>query len=346
MIHLRSETLPFSQSITGLTVISPSSSFPAITLAPDVIPEVPHQLRKMMEIVPAYTNADGFRGRFYTVISTSTNLMGDQRPDIIHRQGYNFGGNAYGIAPWGITDTNEPAWQQVAESRWQNAVGESHLEWYLVLETPYTEWGTNFPKRVFGINFGWDTTNKTYRGSDANLHVGSFSLSNPLNKLFQSLVVAFSHSNRYVVSVTAKGLFVTETNDLNNGGVTIKGGTLVVQSPDGAPANSLKVDIDYKNVDGRGRNARIYSGGFQKSLEIGAPGERAFTNTVVFSNLTVLGVISGDGSAISGVQADSISSVYPSGSDAPGTIRHDSDFIYICVASNVWKRIALESFIP
>lgn len=310
------------------------------------MPEVPHQLRKMLEIVPAYTNADGFQGRFYTVISTSTNLLGDQRPDIIYRQGYNFGGNASGIAPWGVTDTNEPSWQQVTESRWQNASGESHLESYLVLETPYTEWGTNFSKRVFGMNFGWNTTNKIYRGSDANFHIGSFALSNPLNNLFQSLVVAFSHSNRYTVSVTAKGLFVTETNDLNNGGVTIKGGMLVVQSPDGAPANSLKSDIDYKNVDGRGRNARIYSGGFQKSLEIGGPGERAFTNTVVFSNLTVLGNISGDGSGISGVRADSISSVYPNGADVPGTIRYDSDFIYLCVASNVWKRIALESFSP
>ena len=56
---------------------------------------------------------------------------------------------------------------------------------------------------------------------------------------------------------------------------------------------------------------------------------------------------SGNDGAGSGIETDLVPSGTPSSSSASGTqgmIRYDANYVYICVATNTWKRSALSSF--
>lgn len=156
----------------------PSANVPALTLRPLESRTTPGGAALLVESIPPY-NPAGFRGTYRHVWTVATNTFGDLRPDVVNSLGYNIAGNSSGSSSFGLTDTNEPVWQAQRESRWQNGAGLSQLEWWDYFATPYTDFGTNAGFRFFGANLVWDTTNRTYVSSDANITVDSFHFAVP-----------------------------------------------------------------------------------------------------------------------------------------------------------------------
>jgi hypothetical protein len=304
---------------------NPNATGAALLVKPLEKNTIPGLAAKYIEIEPPYTN-DNFRAVWRQTVAVVTNTLGDLLPDITWTRGYNYAGNAAGVSSYGNTDTNEAAWNEQVESRWQNLAGQSILEWWYGWKTPYTEWGTNFSWRPFGFDLKWATTNKTYQSSIGQFTVDSLELRAPTGDGTYGVKFEQATANSTSMNQTTKGTLTTLTNDQGLGGVVVKGGLVTVGAPDSVSANNMILRVDWNNGTGNKPHAMIYATGSPKTLFIGRPDDassnwtniQAGTNFVVrgdlnASNATVAGTViagtfSGSGASLTALDGSQISS--------------------------------------
>lgn len=262
----------------------------ALILRPQEVSTAAGGAAVYMEVLPAFTN-NTFKG-MYRFINHNTDVpFDDPGTDIVYAWGYNIAGNSAGVSVYGLTDTNEPVWIMQRESRWQNAGGLSQQEWWDGVGTPYTDFGTNFFTRHETYTLIWNTATRAYSRLDGKTTVSAHEWQNPTatNGIY-GFTMQSVNRDLYAFNGILRGVLNLETNDSSNGGVTVKGGTIVVGGPDSVTSQNNTLRQDWNNGFAMRPHLILYpSGTIPRAFHIGHESVvgNQFTNVVVNTNLTV-----------------------------------------------------------
>lgn len=184
-----------------------------------------------LEVYPPYTN-DNFKGVYREGWYTATNSYGETKPDLIWTRGYNAPGNAQGFSI-GPTDPDEPVWRENIETRWQNQANKTQLEWHWFAGTPQDSNGDSDGTRWMGMDWVWDTITHQYISSDLTWRIGLIDFYNPAALTQRQGLSLTYNTTSWGALMSLYGTLTTYTNDNNNGGFLLNGGSITLRSASG-----------------------------------------------------------------------------------------------------------------
>jgi hypothetical protein len=158
----------------------------------------------------------------------------------------------------------------------------------------------------------------------------------------QSGVTSVAYGKRFVISTAAAAFTLPNLYILSvSGGTTGAGSTLPAQTAFNVESNFTNATANYayrSNISGAGNYANYHQGSSQNYFQ----GNTTFgTSSDSGDKVYVVGAVRATQFKVSALNTAPASST---DTGQLGEIRIDANFIYICVASNTWKRSAISTW--
>lgn len=170
-----------------------------------------------------------------------------------------------------VINTNMMSASRNWESGWQNLENFTQTELHETWNSPYTQWGTNFGWRFFGLNFVFNTDTREFLSADGGYAVDVFKIENPRQM------------------GTPAAAWYVETGDTTNeasmyvrGNITAKSIPGVIQSVVSTWGGALGM------FDTTGANGSLFRIGASGNLRLTADSGTTLGNTADFEGFSAL----------------------------------------------------------